>query len=296
VQRGLYAGLDAISAVVPGRGIHAVGYCIGGTLLSIGAAALAAHGDQRIQDITLLAAQTDFAEPGELAVFISQQQLASLDVMMEQKGVLDSSHMGAAFALLRADDQLWGPAINTYIRGKRAGLNDLMAWNADGTRMPFRMHSEYLKKLYLCNELATGTFTVAGEAIDLKAIRVPMFVVGTETDHVAPWHSVFKSAGLMRSTDFTFLLTSGGHNAGIISGPTHPKRRHRTFQVNDSTQLGGAAEFERDAVKHAGSWWPTWQHWLVAHSAREQVPPPPVGNPAAGLVALRAAPGEYVLG
>jgi polyhydroxyalkanoate synthase len=296
LRLGLFAALDAVSDVVPDRGINAVGYCIGGTLLSIGAATLAARGDTRIKSLTLLAAQTDFSEPGELAVFISQQQLAGIDQLMQRQGVLESAQMGAAFTMLRADAQLWAPAINSYIRGKRDTPNDLMAWNADGTRMPFRMHSDYLAKLYLRNELAQGKFSVEGQPVTLSSIKVPMFVVGTETDHVAPWHSAFKTAGLVRSNDYTFLLTSGGHNAGIISGPSHPKRRHRTLHVDDSTQLGSPEDYERNAVAHTGSWWPTWIEWLAAQSSVEQVSPPPLGNPSAGLTALRAAPGEYVLG
>jgi polyhydroxyalkanoate synthase subunit PhaC len=296
VRSGLFAALDSISNVVPNHGVHVVGYCIGGTLLSIGAAVLAARGDTRIKSLTLLAAQTDFSEPGELAVFISQQQLAGIDLLMQQQGVLDSAQMGAAFMMLRADDLLWAPAINTYIRGQRDEPNDLMAWNADGTRMPFRMHSDYLARLYLKNELAQGKFTFEGQPVDLSAIKVPMFVVGTETDHVAPWHSTFKTAGLVRSNDYTFLLTSGGHNAGIVSGPSHPRRRHRTLQVDDSTQLGSPEDYERNAVANQGSWWPTWAQWLVAHSSPEQRTPPPLGNPTAGLKALRPAPGEYVLG
>src|ERR1700739_4125515 len=135
--------------------------------------------------------------------------------------------MGAAFSLLRSRDLLWGPAVSQYVRGERPKLNDLMAWNAAGTRMPWRMHSEYLERLYLKNELARGTFRRGGEAVDLKRLELPMFVVGTETDHVAPWRSAYKARGLTRSSDYTFLLTSGGHNAGIVSGPSHPKRRHR---------------------------------------------------------------------
>ncbi|MGA3157641.1 MAG: alpha/beta fold hydrolase, partial [Steroidobacteraceae bacterium] len=187
VEWGLVAALDAVSAIIPNRPVHAVGYCIGGTLLSIGAAALARQGDQRIGTITLFAAQTDFSEPGELSVFISPSQLALLDSIMHQQGVLESERMGGAFALLRSSDLIWAPAIDTYLRGQRSVPNDLMAWNADGTRMPCRMHSEYLDRLYLHNELAKGSFSVAGETISLSDLTVPMFIVGTETDHVAPW-------------------------------------------------------------------------------------------------------------
>ncbi len=161
---------------------------------------------------------------------------------MSRTGVLKSEQMGGAFSLLRSRDLLWTPAVNTYLRGKRESPNDLMAWNADGTRMPCRMHSEYLRQLYLNNALARGEFKADGRRVDLAAIRLPMFVVGTETDHVAPWKSVYKARGLTRSADYTFLLTSGGHNAGIVSGPVHPRRRHRVRTwLNDSESLSAAS-------------------------------------------------------
>jgi polyhydroxyalkanoate synthase len=293
---GLRAAIDAVSRILPQQKIHAVGYCIGGTLLSIGAAVLAAEGDTRIADISLFAAQTDFSEPGELAVFISPQQLAVLDVMMQQSGVLKSEQMGTAFAMLRIADLIWAPSVNSYLRGKRDTVNDLMAWNADGTRMPCRMHSEYLRGLYLDNALAHGEFKVDGKPVDLANITVPMFVVGTETDHVAPWRSVYKTGGLVNSHDYTFLLTSGGHNAGIISGPAHPKRRHRLMHTTDSRQLADTDTYMHTAEQRPDSWWPTWQQWLVAHSNMEIEAPTHMGNAAAGLAPLRDAPGEYVRG
>jgi polyhydroxyalkanoate synthase len=296
VRLGVLAALDAVQAIVPDRRVHAVGYCIGGTLLSIAAAALARDGDTRIGSITLFAAQTDFSEPGELSMFISPEQLAALEAQMQRDGVLSSESMGAAFALLRSSELIWAPAVNQYLRGQRAQLNDLMAWNADGTRMPCRMHSQYLERLYLHNELAAGTFTVDGKSIDLKQVTVPMFVVGTETDHVAPWQSAFKTRALTRSNDYTFLLTSGGHNAGIISGPVNAKRRHRVLQWNDPVAFASPEQFIEQAELRAGSWWPTWQQWLVAHSAPGLTAPPPRGNAAAGYVPLADAPGGYVLG
>ncbi|MGH8253117.1 MAG: PHA/PHB synthase family protein [Steroidobacteraceae bacterium] len=296
VRDGVFAALDAVHAIVPGKRVHAVGYCIGGTLLSIAAAALARDADTRIASITLFAAQTDFSEPGELSMFISPEQLTALEAQMQRDGVLSSESMGAAFALLRSSELIWAPAVNQYLRGQRAQLNDLMAWNADGTRMPCRMHSEYLERLYLHNELAAGTFTIDGVRVDLNRIAVPMFVVGTETDHVAPWRSAFKTRALTRSNDYTFLLTSGGHNAGIISGPVNPKRRHRIQQWNDVAAPASPGQFMERAELRAGSWWPTWQQWLVAHSAPGLVAPPPRGNAAAGYVPLADAPGGYVLG
>ena len=295
LRLGIRAALEAVSRIVPDRKIHSVGYCIGGTLLSIAAAAYAAEGDQRLGSLTLLAAQQDFSEPGELSVFISPSQLDMLEAVMERSGVLKSEQMGAAFTLLRSRDLLWTPAVNTYLRGKREAPNDLMAWNADGTRMPCRMHAQYLRQLYLDNSLARGEFQAEGRRVDLAAIQIPMFVVGTETDHVAPWQSAYKARGLTRSTDYTFLLTSGGHNAGIVSGPVHPRRRHRVRTwLNASDTLTPQAWFETTQPQ-AGSWWPVWQHWLAQHSTQSRVAPPPLGSTAAGYPPIADAPGEYVL-
>jgi len=245
--------------------------------------------------MTLLAAQQDFSEPGELSLFISPSQIDMLEAVMNRTGVLKSEQMGGAFALLRARDLLWTPAVNSYVRGKRESPNDLMAWNADGTRMPCRMHSEYLRQLYLDNSLARGEFEADGRLADLARIQVPMYVVGTETDHVAPWKSVYKARGLTRSADYTFLLTSGGHNAGIISGAVHPRRRHRVRTwLNAAETLPPEAWFDSTPPR-SGSWWPTWVQWLAQHSTQEKVVPPPMGSAAAGYEPLADAPGEYVL-
>ena len=295
VEHGVGAALDAVNAIVPDRKVHATGYCIGGTLLSIAAANLARRKDQRLASITLFAAQTDFSEPGELSLFISPAQLAMLEAVMWKDGVLDSRKMGAAFQLLRTYDLMWGPSIGTYLRGERAGLNDLMAWNADGTRMAYRMHTDYLRQLYLNNDLAMGRYMARGERVNLGDLRVPMFVVGTETDHVAPWRSVYKIEQLTRSPDYTFLLTSGGHNAGIISGPQHPKRRHRIHTTHAGEHSLSADEFLERAELRQGSWWPTWAEWLVAHSSPEKVAPPALGASERGYAPLCDAPGTFVL-
>jgi len=294
LRKGIYAALDAVSAIVPGRKIHAAGYCIGGTLLSVAAAALARKGDDRIRDITLMAAQTDFSEPGELSLFISPSQLAMLEALMLKEGVLDSTQMGGAFAMLRAHDLLWQPAVNAYLKGERAAMIDLMAWNADGTRMPAKMHTEYLYGLYLNNDLSHDRFKVEGEVVHLSDIRVPMFVIGTETDHVAPWKSVYKVDRLVQSSEFTFLLTSGGHNAGIVSGPAHPKRRHRLRTRHAGEPRLTADRWLETTPVTPGSWWPAWGAWLLAHSEGGRVPPPPMGAPDKGYVPAADAPGEYV--
>jgi polyhydroxyalkanoate synthase subunit PhaC len=293
LEKGLRAALDTVAAIVPKRKIHAVGYCIGGTLLAIGAAALARDKDERLASITMFAAQTDFSEPGELAFFINPSQLATLEATMRRKGVLESRQMGGAFALLRSQDLLWQPIINQYLKGQRDRMIDLMAWNADGTRMPWRMHSEYLYRLYLDNELATNRLPVGGRLIRLSDISVPMFVVGTEADHVAPWKSVYKVDNLVRSDDLTFLLTAGGHNAGIVAGPVHPKRHYRIRTRRLADPHLAPEDWMQAATKHDGSWWPAWQRWLAGHSGAK-VKPPAMGAASKGYRVIEDAPGQYV--
>jgi len=292
---GMQAALDAVTKVVPKRKVHAVGYCIGGTLLSIAAAELAAQDDERLGTVTMFAAQTDFSEPGELSIFISPAQLAMLEALMWKEGVLESRQMGGAFQLLRTYDLLWAPTIATYLKGERSGVNDLMAWNADGTRMAYRMHTDYLHQLYLNNDLAEGRYVANGTQLSLSDVTVPMFVVGTETDHVAPWRSVYKVGRLVRSADYTFCLTSGGHNAGIISGPQHPRRRHRVHTTRAGGRLLSPDRYLEKVEPQPGSWWPTWANWLDEHSSARKVPPPSMGAPKQGLKPLCAAPGTYVL-
>jgi polyhydroxyalkanoate synthase len=167
-----------------------------------------------------------------------------------------------------------------------------MAWNADSTRMPYRMHAEYLQRLYLDNELAAGRFMVDGRPAALQNIRVPMFIVATERDHVAPWRSVYK-IHYFTDTDVTFVLTSGGHNAGIVSEPSRSGRRFRVATKRATDPCFGADEWAVAAALKRGSWWPEWTAWLASHSAPERVPPPAMGAPEAGFVPLTDAPGTY---
>lgn len=292
VEKGLFAALDTIEKIVPNRKINTVGYCIGGTLLLVGAATMARDGDERLQSISLFAAQGDFSEAGEVLRFISDSQLEFVDKYMWKKGFLDSENMGGTFGALRASDMVHGSAVNRYLMGKDQAPIDLMAWNADGTRMPYRMHTDYLHKLFLRNELASNKFIVGDKPVSLMDIRAPLFVLGTETDHVAPWKSVYKLIG-MTNTDRTFLLTSGGHNAGVISGPVHPNRRYRM-----QTQFAGDKYIDSDTwvetveVKE-GSWWPAWDAWLDTHM-NELVKPPSMGAARKGIKPLADAPGTYV--
>jgi polyhydroxyalkanoate synthase len=289
---GVMAALDAVEAIVPKRRVHAVGYCLGGTLLAIAAAAMAHAGDERLATISLFAAQTDFTEPGELQLFIDPAQVHMLDSMMWQRGFLTAQQMTGAFQMLRSQDLIWSRAIHEYLLGRRTPMSDLMAWNADSTRMPFRMHSEYLHRLFLGNDLAAGRYMVDGRAVAVQNIRVPMFAVGTERDHVAPWRSVYK-IHYLADTDITFALTNGGHNAGIVSEPGHEHRHYRLRSTGLSQPTLSADEWEAATPKQEGSWWPAWQAWLVRHSEARRVKPPPMGAPT--HPPLADAPGSYVL-
>lgn len=292
-RMGVMAALRAVSALVPDRRIHATGYCLGGTLLAIAAAAMAHAGDDRLASVTLLAAQTDFTEPGELALFIDHSQMHFLESMMWNRGYLSADQMAGAFQLLRTNDLIWSRLVRDYLMGERRPMTDLMAWNADSTRMPYRMHAEYLERLYLDNELAAGRFMVDGRAASLQNIRAPLFVVGTERDHVAPWRSVYKIHQLS-DAEITFVLTSGGHNAGIASEPGRPRRRFRVALKRPTDLYMSPDEWVDMATAKEGSWWLEWAQWLAERSAPDRVPPPPMGAAKKGYAPLSDAPGTYV--
>ncbi|HEX8777567.1 MAG TPA: alpha/beta fold hydrolase [Rhodanobacter sp.] len=292
LRLGVHAALDAIGAVLPQRRVHAAGYCLGGTLLSIAAAAMARDEDDRLASLTLLAAQTDFSEPGELALFVDESEISLLEDQMAQAGYLTATQMAGAFQMLRSYDLLWSRMVSDYLLGERRGMNDLMAWNADATRMPATMHSQYLRQLYLHNDLAEGRYRVDGRPVELKDIRVPVFCVATETDHVAPWRSVYKAHRLFAG-DLAFVLASGGHNAGVVSEPGHPGRSFRLLALADGARTLAADAWLSRAERREGSWWPAWLAWLDARSGTPE-PPPPMGLPGAAPDELTPAPGRYV--
>ncbi|WP_299747946.1 alpha/beta fold hydrolase [uncultured Tateyamaria sp.] len=287
LHQGPMAALDYITDATGAQQVHGTGYCLGGTLLSVAAASMARDKDTRLASLTLLAAQTDFSEAGELMLFINESKVSFLEDVMAEQGYLEADQMMSAFQMLRSNDLIWSQMVRKYLLGEGdPPMNDLMSWNADSTRMPARMHSEYLRQMFLNNDLAAGRYHVAGRAVSLRDIRVPIFGVGTETDHIAPWKSVFKIHDLGHA-DVTFALTNGGHNAGVVSKPGHPRRHFRLHTIRDDENTLSPEDWCDVAELHQGSWWPAWMAWLSDRSGK-MVKPPKIKN------ALADAPGTYV--
>ncbi|WP_291838858.1 alpha/beta fold hydrolase [Limimaricola sp.] len=291
-RNGVMAALDAVCAIVPGQKVHTVGYCLGGTMLAIAAATMARDADTRLASITLMAAQVDFAEAGELLLFVDESQVAYLEDLMWDQGYLDRPQMARTFSTIRAEDLIWSRAVRRYFLGQQDMPTDMGVWVADTTRMPARMHGQYLRGPFLENRLTAGRFAVEGQVIALKDIAAPMFVVATETDHIAPWRSVYKTR-LFTDAELTFVLTGGGHNSGIVNAPGDPRSHYRVSRREAGALYVGPEEWLAVTPSVKGSWWTEWADWLGAHSGTAGAPPP-IGAEAKGLVPLCPAPGTYV--
>lgn len=290
---GFHAALDAVNAIVPGQKVHATGYCLGGTLLTIAAASMVRDGQaDRLASLSLLTAQTDFSEPGELSLFVDESQVSLLEAQMAETGYLRADQMAGAFEMLRSYDLLWSRLVEEYLLGTRRPMNNLMAWNADATRMPARMHSQYLRRLFLNNDLSNGRYPVNGRPVSLGSLDLPTFCVGTVTDHVAPWRSVYK-LHYLSPAELTFVLTSGGHNAGIVSEPGHPRRQYQTTTRPYGGGYVSPDEWVAKVQTQQGSWWTLWHAWLKNRSGTP-VKPPRLGAGSQGYKPLDDAPGLYV--
>jgi polyhydroxyalkanoate synthase len=295
LQLGVMAALKEVEARSPGNGIHAVGYCLGGTITAIAAGLLGATSRNSLKTVTLLAAQVDFHEPGELGLFIDESQISFLEDLMAERGYLDGRQMAGAFQLINSKDLVWSKLVHEYLMGAQTPMAALRAWNADATRLPARMHSEYLRRLYLHNDLAEGRYKAGGRSISLRDIKVPLFVVATERDHVSPWPSVYKIQRLTHAP-VSFLLTTGGHNVGIVSPPAgplaHPQASYYFASHGPHKAPADPQAWRDTAQSFGGSWWPRWQQWLGEHSSGRVDAAPVVGLMEGG--APVPAPGTYV--
>ncbi len=289
---GVFGALNQINETCPNQKIHAVGYCLGGTLLSIAAAKMGRDKDRRLASITLLAAQTDFSEPGNISMFIDQAKVGFIESLMRPNGYLDSTQMSSAFQMIGAADRKWAQLTKEYILGDRSPPNDLMAWNADGTRLSIRMHSQYLRHMYLNNDLAMGRYKVGGKPIHIGDINCPVFAVGTVEDFVAPWRSVYKIHNHIK-VQIEFLLASGGHNAGIVSPPGLKNRRYQLLGKTTRARKLTPDEWLTAAKTIEGSWWDYWINWIDSHSSRS-VKPPVFKASTASDETWVSAPGTYV--
>ncbi len=291
LHKGIGEALNAVQAITSAPQVHAMGYCLGGTLLAIMAAAHARDGNTSLKTLTLLAAQVDFEEAGELMLFMDESQVAYLEDLMWDKGYLDKSKMAGTFQMIRSNDLIWSRIITEYMQGKRQPVFDMLVWNGDATRMPYRMHSQYLRQFFLQNDLAEGHFEVGGIPVALKDIRIPLFAVGTTADHIAPWRSVYKIY-LFTQSDMTFVLASGGHNAGIISEPGHKGRTYQIALMPNVSHHIPPDRWQESTPAKEGSWWEEWQSWLAAYSG-EKIKPPPMGD-GKRYTPIGDAPGTYV--
>jgi polyhydroxyalkanoate synthase len=287
MTEGVFAALDAIEEATGERNVNAIGYCLGGTLLATTLAWMKAKGDDRIKSATFLVTMTDFAESGELGVFVDEEQLRGLEERMEKQGYLEGSDMAQTFNMLRANDLIWSFVVNNYLLGKEPFQFDLLYWNSDATRMPARMHSFYLRNMYQQNRLAQpGGIELAGVKIDLTTIDIPAYFISTREDHIAPWKSTYRGVQLLGGPN-RFVLAASGHIAGVVNPPDAGKYSYWTNPALPPTP----EEWFEGATEMAGSWWPDWHRWVTA-LAPEQVA---ARNPGSGMLKpIEDAPGSYV--
>ncbi len=286
MRDGILSALSKVETVTGEKRAHAVGYCVGGTLLAVTLGYMAAKADERITSATLLATQVDFTHAGDLKVFVGEEQIAGLERRMKEAGYLDAAKMATAFNMLRANDLVWPYIVNNYLRGKTPFPFDLLYWNSDSTRLPAANHAFYLRNCYLENKLSKGLMTIGNVRIDLKKVNIPVYNLATREDHIAPAKSVFLGSKFF-GAPVKFVLAGSGHIAGVVNSPNKPKYQYWTG--NDAN--GDFDSWIASAEEHKGSWWPDWLSW-VSTMGDERVP---AREPGSGkLKAIEDAPGRYV--
>jgi len=287
MREGLLAALDVIEQATGERQVNAIGYCVGGTLLTVALAYMASTGDNRIASATLFAAQVDFAHAGDLKVFVDEEQIAAREREMGARGYLEGRKMATAFNLLRSNDLIWPYVINNYLKGKEPAPFDLLYWNSDATRMPAANHSFYLRNCYLENRLSKGEMVIGGKKLNLKSVTAPIYNLATREDHIAPAKSVLLGSKFFGGP-VRFVLAGSGHIAGVINPPDRMKYQYWTGPKPKSANLD---RWLGTAKEHAGSWWPDWFDWLKAREPTEV----PAREPGGGkLTPIGDAPGSYV--
>ena len=290
MKEGIFAAIDAIEKQTGEKDVNAIGYCLGGTLLAITAAYLAHKKQKRIASATFMTTLTDFSEPGELGVFIDEGQISSLEKKMFKRGFLEGSEMAGTFNLLRANDLIWSFVVNNYLMGRNPFPFDLLYWNSDSTRLPAKMHSFYLRKMYMENKLIEpGGIEIDDVPIDLGKINIPSFFISTIEDHIAPWKSTYTGAALFTTAPVRFVLGGSGHIAGVVNPPAANKYG---YWINHADKLAPtASEWFSGAVQHEGSWWVNWQEWVTGHN---DVKVDARDSDNGALKVLEDAPGSYV--
>jgi polyhydroxyalkanoate synthase subunit PhaC len=287
MREGVIAALDAVEAATGERQVNSIGYCVGGTLLSITLAYLAAKKQDRVKSATLFAAQVDFKYAGDLMVFVDEERVRQLESHMKEQGYLEASRMANTFNMLRSNDLIWPYIVNNYMRGKTPLPFDILYWNSDATRMPAANHSFYLRNCYLDNKLTQGEMTIAGTTLDLHKVTVPVYNLATREDHIAPAKSVLTGSQFFGGP-VKYVLAGSGHIAGVINPPNKPKYQYWT---GDKPSGSSVETWMKNATEHAGSWWPDWVEWLRGQGP-EMVPARKIG--AGKLKAIEDAPGSYV--
>jgi polyhydroxyalkanoate synthase len=287
MREGLLAALDVIEKTTGERDVNSMGYCVGGTLLATTLAYMASRGDERIRSATLLTAQVDFTHAGDLKVFVDEEQIAAREREMGQRGYLEGKKMATAFNLLRSNDLIWPYVINNYLKGKEPAPFDLLYWNSDATRMPAANHSFYLRNCYMENRLSKGEMVIAGEKLDLKRVKLPIYNLATREDHIAPAKSVMLGSKFFGGR-VRFVLAGSGHIAGVVNPPDKMKYQYWTGRKPTSANL---ERWLAKAKEHAGSWWPDWLDWLKSQDPTEV----PARQPGGGAITpIEDAPGSYV--
>jgi polyhydroxyalkanoate synthase len=287
MREGVIEALDKVELATGEKQVNALGYCVGGTLLSITLAYLAAKKKKRVKSATLFAAQVDFSNAGDLMVFVDEERIQQLETHMKEQGYLEASRMANTFNMLRSNDLIWPYVVNNYMRGKKPLPFDILYWNSDATRMPASNHSYYLRNCYLDNRLSKGKMEIAGVTLDLHKVTVPIYNLATREDHIAPAKSVLCGSQFFGGP-VKYVLAGSGHIAGVINPPSKPKYQYWTGEKPSGSNV---ESWLKTATEHPGSWWPDWLEWLKAQD-KKMVPARKLGG--GKLKPTEAAPGSYV--